>query len=248
MISRREFSYATSLGLFSEIAFAQHAAVQGDVPPGTLWLNPRESGRTSVAVEGSAGTWRCGSGALQPSSLSLISRRSCFGNPNNPTSSITPGTQVRWLAEHLPPNTVLLIDEAYIQFTDPAEGISGIDLVREGKNIIVTRTFSNSTAWPGEFRPDTSRSRCPRHNSAVSGRGRRNRTPLRGCARLAACRCPARRPTWRIQERVQEGGCVARTALIQGGARSSDPTWSRAAPESGRPLAPRQRRGPPPSS
>ena len=42
-----------------------------------------------------------------------------FGNPNNPTSSITSKVRVRWLGENLPPNTVALIDEAYIQFADP---------------------------------------------------------------------------------------------------------------------------------
>jgi histidinol-phosphate aminotransferase len=72
-----------------------------------------------------------------------------FGNPNNPTSSITPGQQVRWLAGHLPANTVLLIDEAYIQFTDPAAEITGMGLVRSGGNVVVTRTFSKLYGMAG---------------------------------------------------------------------------------------------------
>ncbi len=35
-------------------------------------------------------------------------------NPNNPTSSVTPKAEIAWLVQNLPPNTVLLIDEAYI--------------------------------------------------------------------------------------------------------------------------------------
>src|ERR1022692_1822568 len=35
-------------------------------------------------------------------------------NPNNPTASITPKAEVSWLVPNLPPDTVLLVDEAYI--------------------------------------------------------------------------------------------------------------------------------------
>lgn len=65
-----------------------------------------------------------------------------MGNPNNPTSSITPKAELRWLAEHLPANTVLFIDEAYIQFAESQDIESGIAYVREGRSVIATRTFS----------------------------------------------------------------------------------------------------------
>jgi len=72
-----------------------------------------------------------------------------LGNPNNPTSSITPKRELRWLAEHLPPNTVLLIDEAYIQFADSQNVESGITYLREGRNVIATRTFSKLYGMAG---------------------------------------------------------------------------------------------------
>jgi histidinol-phosphate aminotransferase len=53
------------------------------------------------------------------------------------------------LAENLPPNTVLLIDEAYIQFADPDKIESGVNLVREGHNVIATRTFSKIYGMAG---------------------------------------------------------------------------------------------------
>ena len=43
MISRRGFECSALLCLFPEIAFSQHAAVQGEVPPGTVWLNANEN-------------------------------------------------------------------------------------------------------------------------------------------------------------------------------------------------------------
>ena len=72
-----------------------------------------------------------------------------LGNPNNPTSSATPKTELRWLAEHLPPSTVLLVDEAYIQFADPAEVESAVTYVREGRSVVATRTFSKLYGMAG---------------------------------------------------------------------------------------------------
>jgi histidinol-phosphate aminotransferase len=72
-----------------------------------------------------------------------------LGNPNNPTSSVTPRNEMRWLAEHLPPSTVLLVDEAYIQFANPAEVESAATYVRKGRSVIATRTFSKLYGMAG---------------------------------------------------------------------------------------------------
>jgi histidinol-phosphate/aromatic aminotransferase/cobyric acid decarboxylase-like protein len=71
-----------------------------------------------------------------------------LGNPNNPTSSVTQKAELRWLAEHLPPSTVLLVDEAYIQFADP-DVESAVTYVREGRSVIATRTFSKLYGMAG---------------------------------------------------------------------------------------------------
>lgn len=70
-------------------------------------------------------------------------------NPNNPTSSLTPDADVEWLATHLPPDTVLLADEAYLEFVDPDKVTSAIRHVREGRNVIVSRTFSKIYGMAG---------------------------------------------------------------------------------------------------
>jgi histidinol-phosphate/aromatic aminotransferase/cobyric acid decarboxylase-like protein len=56
---------------------------------------------------------------------------------------------MRWLAEHLPSNTVLLVDEAYIHFADAAQVESAVEYVREGRNVIATRTFSKLYGMAG---------------------------------------------------------------------------------------------------
>jgi histidinol-phosphate aminotransferase len=234
MISRRELGGLALMGLTSEIAFAQHAAVQGTAPPDTVWLNANEnpegppveakqaiaqaiadSGRynhrafpafhealaRSAGVQsdqvipgaGSTEVLHCAIDAFTTAHRSLITawptwemtrdlaeasgkpvvkvpltrqwsadvermaeeaRKAGggvihFGNPNNPTSSITPKPALAWLATHLPTDTVLLIDEAYIQFADSAELESGIEHVRAGRNVVVTRTFSKFYGMAG---------------------------------------------------------------------------------------------------
>jgi histidinol-phosphate aminotransferase len=70
-------------------------------------------------------------------------------NPNNPTSSMTPHEDLAWLASNLPRNTVALIDEAYLHFVDGYESLSALEWVREGRNVIVARTFSKLYGMAG---------------------------------------------------------------------------------------------------
>jgi histidinol-phosphate aminotransferase len=69
-----------------------------------------------------------------------------LGNPNNPTSSATGAKAMAWLVENLPADTVLLVDEAYIQFSDVE---SCLAQVRAGKSVVVTRTFSKLYGMAG---------------------------------------------------------------------------------------------------
>jgi histidinol-phosphate aminotransferase len=63
-------------------------------------------------------------------------------NPNNPTGTLAPAKEVRRLIEETPPNVVLVMDEAYIEFLD--KPLDLIPLVLSGKkpNLILLRTFS----------------------------------------------------------------------------------------------------------
>jgi len=63
-------------------------------------------------------------------------------NPNNPTGTLALPEDVRRLVEETPPNVVLVMDEAYIEFLD--KPLDWIPLVRSGQkpNLILLRTFS----------------------------------------------------------------------------------------------------------
>jgi histidinol-phosphate/aromatic aminotransferase/cobyric acid decarboxylase-like protein len=70
-------------------------------------------------------------------------------NPNNPTSSVTPKKDMAWLIENLPGNTVLLIDEAYAHYADSPDFESALAYVRQGRPVVVTRTFSKIYGMAG---------------------------------------------------------------------------------------------------
>lgn len=61
-------------------------------------------------------------------------------NPNNPTGLVTTRADIEWLLANKPRDAVLLVDEAYIHYSDTAR--SCLDLVAQGADVLVTRTFS----------------------------------------------------------------------------------------------------------
>ncbi len=67
-------------------------------------------------------------------------------NPNNPTGTLTSHSDIEYLAENKPKNSIVLVDEAYIHFSDAP---SAVDLVKAGKDVIVLRTFSKLYGMAG---------------------------------------------------------------------------------------------------
>src|SRR6266545_1742163 len=70
-------------------------------------------------------------------------------NPNNPTSAITTKRDLAWMVDNLPPRTLLMVDEAYIHFGESPDLESALGCVRQGKDVIVTRTFSKIYGMAG---------------------------------------------------------------------------------------------------
>jgi histidinol-phosphate aminotransferase len=63
-------------------------------------------------------------------------------NPNNPTGSYLTKDEVRRLHAGLPKNVLLLIDAAYAEYVSKNDYESGISLIDQAENIVMTRTFS----------------------------------------------------------------------------------------------------------
>lgn len=66
--------------------------------------------------------------------------------PNNPTGTITPLSDIEWLLANKPKESVVLVDEAYIHFS---ETLSAAPLVAGRDDIIVMRTFSKLFGMAG---------------------------------------------------------------------------------------------------
>jgi histidinol-phosphate aminotransferase len=95
-------------------------------------------------------------------------------NPNNPTSVSTSKKDIAWLVANLPKDTYLLVDEAYIHYATAPDVASALPYVKEGKNVLVTRTFSKIYAMAGmrvgyvAARPDLIDKMTPFRNNVIS--------------------------------------------------------------------------------
>lgn len=67
-------------------------------------------------------------------------------NPNNPSGTCTPRADLEQGVAATKGDTVLLIDEAYVHFCDAPRSL---DFVKEGRNVIVLRTFSKLYGMAG---------------------------------------------------------------------------------------------------
>jgi len=67
-------------------------------------------------------------------------------NPNNPTGTITSKDSINYALANKPKDSILLIDEAYIHFSDATPSL---DLVKADQDVIVLRTFSKIYGMAG---------------------------------------------------------------------------------------------------
>ena len=65
-----------------------------------------------------------------------------LANPNNPTGSYLPHDEVRRLHAGLRPGTLLVIDAAYAEYVRRNDYETGIEMVANYPNVVMTRTFS----------------------------------------------------------------------------------------------------------
>ncbi len=67
-------------------------------------------------------------------------------NPNNPTGTLTPRQDIERLLARKPAGSVVVVDEAYIHFSDAP---SCLDLVKDHPELLVLRTFSKLYGMAG---------------------------------------------------------------------------------------------------
>jgi len=65
-----------------------------------------------------------------------------LANPNNPTGTYLPDSEIRRLHAGLRPDILLVIDNAYAEYVTAPDFTTGLDLVNEAQNVVMVRTFS----------------------------------------------------------------------------------------------------------
>ena len=65
-----------------------------------------------------------------------------LANPNNPTGTYLPFSEVKRLHAGLPGGVLLVLDAAYAEYVARNDYAAGIELVSTSENVVMTRTFS----------------------------------------------------------------------------------------------------------
>ena len=70
-------------------------------------------------------------------------------NPNNPTATVVSAEATRAFVDSMPPEIPVVIDEAYHHYVDDPSYASAIPLAKQGKAVVVMRTFSKIYGMAG---------------------------------------------------------------------------------------------------
>ncbi len=76
------------------------------------------------------------------SCVSDATRMVFLANPNNPTGTYLPFSEVERLRAGLPERVLLVLDAAYAEYIDREDYNPGLEMVSSGDNTVMTRTFS----------------------------------------------------------------------------------------------------------
>ncbi len=65
-----------------------------------------------------------------------------IANPNNPTGTYIPKNSMLDLRKRLRSDILLVVDDAYFEFLNKEDYVSGLELFKNSENVLITRTFS----------------------------------------------------------------------------------------------------------
>ncbi|MFV0462829.1 MAG: histidinol-phosphate transaminase [Nostocoides sp.] len=69
--------------------------------------------------------------------------------PNNPTGPVVSGEDLATLLDEVPPEVLLVIDEAYVEFVTDEQAPDALTMVRDHPNVVLLRTFSKAYGLAG---------------------------------------------------------------------------------------------------
>jgi len=81
--------------------------------------------------------------------LSPRTRIVLIANPNNPTGTIVRRKELTEFLDRVPPHVLIILDEAYFEYVDESEYPDSFDYYRDGRNVLIIRTFSKAYGLAG---------------------------------------------------------------------------------------------------
>jgi histidinol-phosphate aminotransferase len=72
-----------------------------------------------------------------------------IANPNNPTATMVTADEVEHFIARVPERTIVVFDEAYIEFAQGPDFPDTLSYVRQGRKVIVLRTLSKAASLAG---------------------------------------------------------------------------------------------------
>jgi histidinol-phosphate aminotransferase len=72
-----------------------------------------------------------------------------IANPNNPTATIVTADEVEHFMARVPERTIVVFDEAYIEFALGPDFPDALGYIRQGRKVVVLRTFSKAASLAG---------------------------------------------------------------------------------------------------
>lgn len=72
-----------------------------------------------------------------------------INNPHNPTGTIFTVSEWENFLEKVPSSTIIILDEAYVDFMEDSKRVNSLDYLKDFRNLIILRTFSKSYGLAG---------------------------------------------------------------------------------------------------
>lgn len=124
-----------------EVLYTEHGFLMYPIAARTVGATPIKAPETNLTADVDA----------LLATVTDNTRMVFIANPNNPTGSYIPESEMIRLRAGLPENVVLVIDAAYAEYMSPTlnDYGPGTRLVEAGENVVMTRTFSKIFALGG---------------------------------------------------------------------------------------------------
>lgn len=130
----RAFLHQDAEAIYSEHAFAVYSLVTQAVGARGVVVPARDYGHDL-------------DGFLQ--AINPKTRLIFIANPNNPTGTLINKAVLKDFLAQVPPNVLVLLDEAYDEYLPEADKSEAIDWLTEYKQLIISRTFSKAYGLAG---------------------------------------------------------------------------------------------------